>query len=68
MSSATLSLRLPDHLADQFPALAGKFTGLRKYRIGDYRVIYTILDDTVLILRIAREKMPSDFSKGGTRL
>ena len=42
--------------ADQFPALTGKFAGLRKYRIGDYRVIYTILDDTLLILRIAHRK------------
>ncbi len=42
--------------ADQYPALTGKFAGLRKYRIGDYRVIYTILDDTLLILRIAHRK------------
>jgi len=39
--------------ADQFPALIGKFAGLRKFYIGDYCVIYTILDDIVLILRIA---------------
>ena len=42
---------LPDK-ADTFPSLAGKFVGLRKFRIGDYRVIYTILEDTALILRI----------------
>ena len=42
--------------ADQFPALTGKLAGLRKYRIGDYRVIYTIMDDSVLILRIAHRK------------
>lgn len=42
--------------ADQFPVLTGKFAGLRRYRIGDYRVIYTILDDSVLILRIAHRK------------
>ncbi|NLP10447.1 type II toxin-antitoxin system RelE/ParE family toxin [bacterium] len=42
--------------AYQFPALTGKFSGLRKHRIGDYRVIYTIIDDGVLILRIARRK------------
>ena len=42
--------------ADQFPALTGKFAGLRKYRIGDYRVLYSILDDSVVILRIAHRK------------
>jgi mRNA interferase RelE/StbE len=42
--------------ADQFPALTGKFAGLHKYRIGDHRVIYTIMDDSVLILRIAHRK------------
>jgi mRNA interferase RelE/StbE len=38
------------------PVLTGKFAGLRKYRIGDYRIIYTILYDTVLILRISHRK------------
>jgi mRNA interferase RelE/StbE len=39
------------------PTLRGKFSGLRKYRVGDYRVIYSILNDnTVLILRIAHRK------------
>lgn len=42
--------------ADQFPALTGKFAGLRKYRIGDYRVIYSILDNTIVVLRIAHRK------------
>jgi len=41
---------------DSFPMLSGKFAGLRKYRIGDYRVIYTIIDDSILILRIAHLK------------
>ena len=35
-----------------YPSLSGKFAGLRKYRTGDYRVIFTIIADTVLILRI----------------
>jgi mRNA interferase RelE/StbE len=39
--------------AESFLVLTGKFSGLRKLRIGDYRVIYSILDDTVLILRIS---------------
>ena len=42
---------LPDK-ADTFPALTGRFAGLRKFRIGNYRVIYTIIEDTALILRI----------------
>lgn len=42
--------------ADQFPVLTSKFFGLRKFRNGDYRVIYTILDDRVLVLRIAHRK------------
>jgi len=41
---------------DSYPMLSGKFSGLRKYRIGDYRVIYSILKDTVLILRISHRK------------
>ena len=42
--------------ADSFPALKGPFAGLRKYRSGDYRVIYAILGDDVLILRIGHRK------------
>jgi len=39
-----------------FPVLKGKFSGLRKYRIGDYRVIYVILEEDVVILRIGHRK------------
>jgi len=42
--------------ADGLPALQGPFKGLRKYRIGNYRIIFTIRDDTVLILRIRHRK------------
>jgi mRNA interferase RelE/StbE len=42
--------------AIEFPELKGQFTGLRKCRIGDYRVIFTIIDDTVLIARIRHRK------------
>jgi mRNA interferase RelE/StbE len=42
--------------ADTFPSLTGSFAGLRKFRIGDYRVIFTILEDTVLILRISHRR------------
>jgi len=34
------------------PILKGPFAGLRKFRIGDYRVIYALLGDDLLILRI----------------
>ncbi len=42
--------------APQYPKLKGSFSGLRKCRIGDYRVIFTIINDTVLILRIKDRK------------
>ena len=38
------------------PVLKGQFAGLRKYRIGDYRVIYAILEKDILILRIGNRK------------
>jgi mRNA interferase RelE/StbE len=34
------------------PILKGPFAGLRKFRVGDYRVIYALLGDDLLILRI----------------
>ena len=42
--------------AAQYPELKGSFSGLRKCRIGDYRIVYTIINDTVLILRIRHRK------------
>ena len=42
--------------ADSYPILKGQFAGLRKYRVGDYRVIYAILGDEVVILRIGHRK------------
>jgi mRNA interferase RelE/StbE len=39
--------------ADRFPSLTGKFTGLRKFRVGDYGVFYTIIDDMALVLRMS---------------
>ena len=41
---------------EKYPLLSGKFAGLRKFRVGDYRIIFTILDDTVLILRVSHRK------------
>jgi mRNA interferase RelE/StbE len=37
-------------------SLKGDFQGCYRYRFGDYRVIYTILKQEVLILRIGRRK------------
>jgi len=42
--------------ADTYPVLKGQFAGLRKYRVGDYRVIYAILGQDVLILRIGHRR------------
>jgi len=42
--------------ATAYPVLTGKFAGLRKYRTGDYRVIFSIMDDTGLILRIRHRR------------
>ena len=42
--------------AETFPLLAGQFSALRKFRVGDYRVIYSIMGDTVLILRISHRR------------
>jgi addiction module RelE/StbE family toxin len=33
--------------ADSYPSLTGKFAGLKKCRVGDYRIIYSIIGDTV---------------------
>lgn len=36
--------------------LKGEFEGLFSYRIGDYRAIYTILGNTILVLRVSHRK------------
>lgn len=41
---------------ETYPVLKGKFAGLRKFRIGDYRIIYAILEYNVIILRIGHRK------------
>ena len=35
-----------------YPLLQGEFAGLRKFRIGDYHVIFVLIDSNVLMLRI----------------
>lgn len=42
--------------ANQYPILKGLFRGMRKFRVGNYRIIYSILNKDVLILRIAHRK------------
>ena len=42
--------------AETLPVLSGKFSGLRKFRVGDFRVIFSIIGDTALILRIRHRK------------
>ena len=38
------------------PCLTGKFANLRKYRVGDYRIIFSIIGDTVIVLRISHRR------------
>ena len=42
--------------ADTYPALKGTFAGLRKLRVGDYRVVFAITEQDVLILRIGHRR------------
>jgi len=42
--------------AETFPVLTGKFSGLRKFRVGDYRVIHSIIGEMDLILRISQRR------------
>jgi mRNA interferase RelE/StbE len=39
-----------------FLELKGKFAGLRKMRMGDCRVIFAMLEEEVLVLRIGHRK------------
>lgn len=36
--------------------LTGEFKGLYSYRVGNYRVIYTLLKEEILVLRISHRK------------
>lgn len=42
--------------AESYPVLKGRFAGLRKYRVGDFRVIDAVLGNDVVILRIGHRK------------
>jgi mRNA interferase RelE/StbE len=37
---------------EAYPVLKGEFAGLRKFRVGDDRVIYALLDENIVVLRI----------------
>ena len=50
-----LAAELPQN-ADSCPELKGKFAGLRKLRVGDYRVIFAIIGDSVLVTRIGHRR------------
>ena len=41
---------------ESFPVLKGRFAGLRKYRIGDYRIIYALVGTDILVLRIGNRR------------
>jgi len=38
-------------------ALTGQFKGLYKYRVGNWRVLYVILSDSIIILRIGHRSV-----------
>ncbi|MDI6800219.1 MAG: type II toxin-antitoxin system RelE/ParE family toxin [Actinomycetota bacterium] len=38
------------------PTLKGRFAGLRKFRVGDHRVIYALMEVKILILRVDRRQ------------
>ncbi len=55
--------RILDHIEQELtkkpescPILKGQFAGLRKYRIGDYRVIYALVGTDILVLRIGNRR------------
>jgi mRNA interferase RelE/StbE len=41
---------------DFYPVLKGEFAGLRKFRVGDYRIIYSLMDENVVVLRIGHRR------------
>ena len=51
--------RIADELpgiADSLPGLKGRFAGLRKYRIGSYRIVFAIVKNTIVVTRIRHRK------------
>lgn len=52
---SALASQLPE-TADACPELKGKFAGLRKFRVGDYRVVFAIIGDSVLVTRVGHRR------------
>jgi len=50
-----IAAELPE-IADSLPGLRGKFAGLRKYRIRSYRIVFAIIQNTIVITRIRHRK------------
>jgi mRNA interferase RelE/StbE len=50
-----LASELPE-MADSLPELKGKYSGLRKYRVGDFRIIFAIIKGTIVITRIRHRR------------
>jgi len=55
--------RILDHIEQKLvndpesnPLLKGRFAGLRRYRVGDYRVIYFLQENEICILRIGHHR------------
>ena len=47
------------HLAEKagaYPVLKGRFAGLRRFRVGDYRVIYAMNESNAIILHIRHRR------------
>ena len=42
--------------AESYLVLKGEFAGLRKMQVGDYRVIFTLMDNDIIILRIGHRR------------
>ncbi|MCG6534751.1 MAG: type II toxin-antitoxin system RelE/ParE family toxin [Syntrophales bacterium LBB04] len=41
---------------ESYTVVKGQFAGLRKHRIGDYRVIYALVGTDILVLRIGNRR------------
>lgn len=57
--SKEIMLKILENLSkdpESFPILKGRHKGLRKFRIGNYRVIFTIIEREVLILYVGHRK------------
>jgi len=50
-----IGTELPER-ADSLPELKGKFAGLRKFRVGDYRAVFAIVGDSVLVTRVGHRR------------